>query len=387
LEGKEMKIKILIFLLLIPNLYISAQDKIITPESYEWMCKTSINIMKTYKYYDSIIEKYDPKFLFDANTVQTFTDNYLITTKAENGTFSDTLFVGPFQGDLALYWKLKLKDSLCVSFIVFMTSFDLQIEKEIHPELRDENGPYGDLYGWKSRKFILAVRPDIFEKIKLTIGALIHTNPYVITAENEKKEFSIYHDEKNNEWRTFREHPELFLNGKVFGYEVRTLYEYKKSSINLLELNKKFKKIKDGEMELGLNYYKQTKAFQAGFLYENKNWIKFLPVSLEFFWDIYRKDHWSDLGYFVFNVSSSIFKNDYEFYDKKDFYIGFDFSSSYSKGMFAQGLWGNSWKVRFENIFRYFSMGFGFAYNEHKYLYRVPIKNEKMVLIDFRIMI
>ncbi|MBL7149131.1 MAG: hypothetical protein ISS80_03570 [Candidatus Cloacimonetes bacterium] len=364
----------------------SAQNNQITPSSFEWMAKTSINIMDTYKYYDTLIDNYEPKFLLDARSVQTFGNDYVIPTTLGNIT------VGPIQMDFALYWKWQLRDSLSFGFLAFVNSIDLQIDENIHPELCSSSGEYGDLYGWKSRKYIIAVHPEFNKDIDVTIGALIQQTPYVTIDSLGNQVFSIhYFDEPPiAEWRTYEEDTELFLNGTAYGYEVRTLYEFKESSINLFEINKELKNKRYGEFELGLNYYKHSKTVQTGFQYKNDKLISFLPFKFDLFWDIYKKDKWNELSYAQMDMTLFVFKDKYTdkpVYDKKDFYISLNWGSSYSKCIFDEALLGYSWKLSFENIFRTFSLAFGGSYNDYNYLFRVPIKNETMVLIDLKMMI
>ena len=85
-----------------------------------------------------------------------------------------------------------------------------------------------------------------------------------------------------------------------------------------------------------------------------------------------------------------VFKDKYTgkpVYDKKDFYISLNWGSSYSKCIFDEALLGYSWKLSFENILGRVGIAFGGSYNDYNYLFRVPIKNESMILIDMKIMI
>ncbi len=247
-----MKSIFIILIILISINQSFAQKGQITPDSFEWMAKTSINIMDTYQYYNTLIDNYEPKFLFDARSVQTFWDNYIIPT-----TLGD-ITVGPIQMDMALYWKWQPRDSLSFGFLAFVNGIDLQIDENIHLELTSVDSLYGDLYGWKSRKYIIAVHLEFNKDIDVTIGALIQQTPYITLDSLGNQVFSIpYFDEPPiEEWRTYEEQTELFLNGTAYGYEVRTLYEFKESSINLFEINKELKNKRYGEFELGLNYYK-----------------------------------------------------------------------------------------------------------------------------------
>ncbi|MCK4695723.1 MAG: hypothetical protein KAT74_08165, partial [Candidatus Cloacimonetes bacterium] len=225
--------KFILTFIIISSFVISsfAQNNQITPSSFEWMSKTSINIMDTYQYYNTLIDNYEPKFLLDARSVQTFWGDYIMHT-----TLGD-ITVGPIQMDFALYWKWQPRDSLSFGFLAFVNSIDLQIDKKIHPELRSSSGEYGDLYAWQSSKWIVGVHPEFNKDIDVTVGVLIQQTPYVVDSLGNEL-FSIhYFDEPPiHEWRTYEEDTELFLNGTAFGYEVRTLYEFKESSINLFEI-------------------------------------------------------------------------------------------------------------------------------------------------------
>jgi hypothetical protein len=119
---------------------LNAQIKYITPASFEWMFRTSIDIMNTYRYYNLIIHVHDPTFLFDANTIQTGANNYFIPTSFGPMT------VGPIQLNMLIYGKWQVNESLGLGFFAIANGIDLQISDKEHPELRDPDGPYGDLY-------------------------------------------------------------------------------------------------------------------------------------------------------------------------------------------------------------------------------------------------
>ena len=203
----------------------------ITPSSFEWMAKTSIHIMDTYKFYSALIERENPKFLIDVKTVQSV-DEFTIPS-----TLGD-ITVSPAQGDVALYWKWQPGDSLSYGFLASANIIALNIDSAIHPELTSADSIYGDLRRWESSKFIVAVHPEFNKAIDVTIGALIKFTPYVSTDSLNIKLFDIYFDEERNEWRTDEDQAELFLNGTAYGYKINTLYEFKESSIILFEINR-----------------------------------------------------------------------------------------------------------------------------------------------------
>lgn len=381
--GGRMKV-ILIFVIIV--IFINplfAQNNQITPSNFEWMAKTSINIMETYKFYSDLIESENPKFLFDARTVGSFGKNFIIPT-----TLGD-LSVSPIQGDMAIYWKWQRKDSLSFAFLVFANSIDLQIDEDLHPELTSADSIYGDLYGWVSRKFIIAVHPKFNKDIDITIGVLVNSTPYVITDSLNNKLFSIYFDEERDEWREDEDQDELFLNGTAYGYKISTLYELKENSISLFEIDKELKNKRYGEFELGLYYYKHSKTVQTGFQYKNDKLINSLPLKFDFFWDIHKKDQWNELSYTQLDMTFFILRNKNiveSTSKKKDFYISLNWCSSYSKCVFDEALLGYSWKLSFENIWSRFGLAFGGSYNDYQYLYRMPIKNKMLAMLDFRYM-
>jgi len=140
-----------------------------------------------------------------------------------------------------------------------------------------------------------------------------------------------------------------------------------------------------GEFELGLNYYNYNKILQTGFQYRNNNLIKDAPLRFDFFWNVHKKDQGSGLGYTRMDITYNFFKNRYKGPIKgvKDFYMAFNWGVSYSKHIFDEGLLGYSWKLSFENMWGV-SMSFGGAYNDFKYLSRVPMKNESLVVLDLQ---
>ncbi|MFO7869412.1 MAG: hypothetical protein R6U95_08970, partial [Bacteroidales bacterium] len=99
---KSIKLNIIllpaILLILIQNKGLAqSDDNTITPEAFNWMSKTSINIKKTYDNYQNFIDEHDPIFLFDFNIIQVGeNDNYLIPSSLGD------LNVGPIQGELAM---------------------------------------------------------------------------------------------------------------------------------------------------------------------------------------------------------------------------------------------------------------------------------------------
>jgi hypothetical protein len=359
------------------------------------MSRTSLDIMKSYQYYNSIIKTYDPTFLFDANTIQTGSKNYLIPTSL------GVLNVGPIQGNMLIYGKWQVNESLGLGFIAVVNSIDLQINDEEHPELRDTDGPFGDLYAWKNSKYIIAIRPDFDPEIEITIGVLMSQVPYVTMSEDSVKQFDIFYyeeevkegeEKKEGEYRTYTEKNELFLEARIYGYYFGTLYEFEENSLSLLEVKRFFDMGKEtGSLSVGFNYYNYLNTYQAGFEYQNTSLFSLFPIQIEAYWDIYKNGNWNDVGYFLFKANQNLFKNDsveLSNIGDKDFYINVEAGTSYSKDLFVEGLFGYSLDFDFRNIWGYWqSLSVGYSYNYHDNIHRLPIENEHMIHIAFRIMI
>lgn len=363
-----------------------AQEKLITPDGFKWMSRTSIDIMKTYRNYKSFIEENNPKFLFDAHTIQTAQDDYSIHTSL--GMVS----VGPLQGELAIYFRWQVMKKLKLGFFAFVNRIDLQINDKLHSDLTDPEGPYGNLYAWKSGKSIIAVSPHFNPEIIMTIGALITQYPYVTFSNDSTEQFDIDYDEEKEKYLTYKDKQELFFIGNFYGYELGTIYEFEENSFSLIELKRFFEMSeKIGHLALGFNHYDFRKTYQLGLEYDNRSLFSIFPVHLEAYWNIYKDKKWNDIGYFLFSTRQTFLKENSiasPAEEKKDFYIGVDTGISYSKDLFAEGLTGYFINFDLTNIWGYWrNFILGYSYNFHDYLNRLPIKNDHKIVVAFRVMI
>jgi hypothetical protein len=146
-----------------------------------------------------------------------------------------------------------------------------------------------------------------------------------------------------------------------------------------------------GSLAVGFNYYNYLNTYQAGIEYRSKSFFSLLPIRLEAYWDIYKNGIWNDVGYFLLRTNQNFLKNnpnESSNTSDEDFYINVDVGASYSKDLFVEGLFGYSLDVHFRNIWGCWrNLIFGYSYNFHDNLHRLPIKNDQMILIAFRIMI
>jgi|AntAceMinimDraft_9_1070365.scaffolds.fasta_scaffold03722_2 hypothetical protein len=372
---KQVKGIVIAILLLMFSFSVFAKNTQITPSSFEWMAKTSINIMETYKFYSDLIEREKPKLLIDARTIQTANREFFIPT-----TLGD-ITVNPFMVEVAVYWKWQPKDSLSFSFLAFHNGIDLIIDDDAHPELIAQDSLYNHL-DWPNGKSIIAVRPDFNKNIDITAGVLLSFTPYITTDSLNNQLFDLFYDDDKEDWETRIRREELFLDCVLYGYKVRTFYEFKESSINLFQLNKELNNKRYGEFELGFNYYKHSKTVQTGFQYKNSNLIKSVPIKFDFFWDIHKKNQWNELSYTQLDMTLNFFEWTYDV-AFKDLCMSLNWGISYSKCIFDEALLGYSWKISFENMWK-FSMSFGGSYNDYKYLSRVPIKDETLITLDLQ---
>ncbi len=383
---KKCRFACLILLMILFSLKIAkAQDKLITPDGFNWISKTSIDIMKTYRHYNSFIEENDPMFLFDAHTIQTAQNNYTIPTSL------GLVNAGPIQGEMAIYYRWQINEKKKLGFFVFVNSIDLQIDSKLHPNLRDADGTYGDLYAWKSRKMIFAVHHEFNPDIRLTLGALVNTKPYVTLANDSTEQFDIFYDEEHEEYRTYKQASELFFLGNFYGYELGTLYQFEENTLSLIELKRFFNMGENaGYLALGYNHYNFLKTHQVGLEYQHNSLLP-LPVHLEAYWNVYKNKKWNDVGYFLLSTQWTFLKDKSAASPaeaKKDFYITVDTGVSYSKDLFTEGLTGYFINFDMTHIWGYWTnLIVGYAYNYHDYLHRLPIKNEHNIVIAFRVMI
>ena len=365
---------------------LGAELKRIDPEAFEWMLKTSLNIMKVYRHYNDLIEKYDPIFLFDVDSVQTFRNDYIIPTSL------GPITTGPIQMDIALYGNFRIKDSY-LGLLVIGNSFDLQIDEELHPDLRSTIGPYGDLYGWVSRYMIIAVRGGFKEDVNLTIGGLVKKSPYITTASDGSKYFSIFYDEEDREYKTNVEEDEFFLHANLYGYDIGTIYKFNENELTLFEFKRRIGKER-GKLNIAFNYYGFLDTYQGGIEYTDFMPTNYISLGIEGFLNIHKKGHGTGLAYMLSTSSIYLFrdKRSKEEASKRDFHISINLGASYSKDIFDEGLFGYSWDVALEDISLFFiksygRFSFGESYNYHKTLYRIPIKDETLVFIGFQLML
>jgi len=362
-----------------------AKSKEITPDGFNWMSRTSIDIMKTYRHYNTFIEQNNPKFLFDAHTIQTAQNDYILPTSL------GPITSGPIQGEMAIYYNWQINQKKQIGFFAFVNSIDLQIDSKLHPNLRDTDGPYGDLYGWKSAKYIMAADHEFSPDIKITLGALVNYRPYLTLAADSSQQFDIYYDEEKEEYRTDKDAAELFFHGTFYGYDIGTLYQFEANTFSLIELKRFFKMGEDaGYLALGYNHYSYLKTHQLGLEYEHNSLLP-LPVHLEAYWNLYRDKKWNDIGYFLFSTRRTFLKDESPAADaepEKDFFITAHGGISYSKDLFTEGLPGYFINFDMNHIWGYWTnLMIGYSYNYHDYLHRLPIKDEHSIVVAFRIMI
>jgi hypothetical protein len=206
------------------------------------------------------------------------------------------------------------------------------------------------------------------------------------------KQFDIFYHEESEEHRTYVEKQELFLQARIYGYDIGTIYEFEENSLNLFEVKRFFDMEQEtGSLAVGFNYYNYLNTYQAGIEYRSKSFFSLLPIRLEAYWDIYKNGIWNDVGYFLLRTNQNFLKNnpnESSNTSDEDFYINVDVGASYSKDLFVEGLFGYSLDVHFRNIWGCWrNLIFGYSYNFHDNLHRLPIKNDQMILIAFRIMI
>lgn len=371
---------------------LAAGEKRITPEGFEWISKTSLNVMATYQRYDELIKRYDPKLLFNIDAVRGCEHDYITPT-----TIGD-LTVVPVQLDFALYGNWRIKQT-SLGFLAVANTVDLRIAKEAHPDLNSGDGPYGILYGWYKRYILAAFRGSFGENIKLAIGEVYAYSPYVVTALDGSKQFGLIEEQGYKEYKTTKGEKESFLYANFYGYEVGGIHDFKKVNPKLFQLRKFFNIGKDlGELIPGVNYYRLADTTQAGI--EHKDFMLTPNVSLggKFFLNIHERNRGAGLAYITGTMSAYFLKDKAAGEDdsKRDLYISLTPGLSYSRDIFDEDLWGYSLDIALENFpmapgheknFGQGKFAIGVSRNYHGTLHRVPIKDEMLLSVAFQWMI
>ena len=374
---------LLFWALVVSFLPTYGQSKLITPEGFNWMSRTSINIVNTYRNYQYFIKENEPKFLFDVNTIQTFGYGYTIPSSL------GMINVGPIHLELGAYFRWQVKENFKLGFFAFANTLDLQIDDVKHPDLTSSSGAYGNLYGWQSGKIILAVNPQINENINFSVGALLVDSPFVTLSEDCTDQFDIYFDEEFDEYLPNNEREELFFLGKFYGYEIGTFFEFKEKIFSLIDFKRVFSlSEKAGDIGVGFRHYNFLNTYQVGAEYQNSSLFTILPVNFEVYWNILKNNKWNEISYVNFSTGKTFLKDQStELASKRDFHINVSTGISYSRELFDEGLVGYQISFDFANIWgAWRSLVLGYSRNYRDYLNRLPIKNEHEVVFAFRFM-
>lgn len=370
---------LIIFLIAWPAHYLQAdEDKYITPEEFEWISNTSIDIMRAYDHCNQLINRYDPTFLFDADSVQTFDNDYIIPTNF------GLVLVGLIQLDISIFWRAIQKPQFSLGVLAVGSSMDLQIQNDLP-------GYGANLHGWGKRYMILAVKTVLKEDIKFTLGGLFKQSPYIETGPDGSKYFSTFYDDEKEEYETEVTQKELFLHTDIYNYDLGVIFNTD-VGVELTEFKKLFR-IGERYGMLGprISYYDFLDTVKFGLIYSDLMLTNFLLFKAEASMDVHKRGSESDLSYALSDMSIYLFKNSKGNSSERDFCISLTLGASYSKDFFNEKLFGSSWDVSFEDIrlFKnhYLMIGFGGSHNYHETLYRCPIKGETSVFIAIRWMV
>lgn len=342
--------------------------------------------MRTYRYYNTLIEKYDPRFFMSMDMVRISKSDYFAATTL--GPIS----VMPIEGKALFYFGTLIKKSRYIGLMLLINAVNLSSDLDLTPE----SEKYSKV-GWNSGNTILAVRTVFDEDLALTVGTQLNISPYVIKDSVNNRIFSVYYDEELEIYKGTQSSTQLFLHLDYSGFDFGTVYNFKKNVMNLFELVK-FYTIGNslGRLGTGFNFYDFHKTYQVGVQYKDFPVVSNTLFSMETYWNLLKQHRWNDISYLLFEASTDFLKQNSAGSDasnKKDFHIALDLGVSYSKDIFRDGLFGYCGELIFKNI-RVVSQGIPFYMNfsigvsndYHKSLNRLPMKNEPMINFGFQLM-
>ncbi len=241
-----------------------------------------------------IIQKYDPLFLLDVDTIQAL---------AKEG-FSVPLVFGeqnvkPIQGDITFYLRPFKDNNWSLAILVNASSLDFQIK---------EGGTMPEsFYGWKKRFIILGIRFTITDFIKITSGYLYKISPLIIKDEFGNKYFSQELDENRDLKHSISN--SSFVNTDISGIDLGGVLKAGQG-IDFLECKIPFYFNDDRLMvKPQISYFAFHNLIKAGMVISNEIPVKIegtkidsILLELEGHTRVYAKDDWTGLNVAILNL-------------------------------------------------------------------------------------
>ncbi len=352
----------------------SSENKVISPEKFQWMTETSADLLGRIKTYNSEIDLYKPYVYLDYDNV--LTPGYEYTAPTPIGPWN----VGPVEGNLGLYIGVEH-----FGFIAVVNGINLLIDD------KHKTGIYSNLDGWASYNYLGGVRFALDSDFQLIGGAVMKQTPYFVKIDDDLK-FSAYTD-KNGAIQTNENRVEAFALLKLFGYDIVTFYNSDKKRASSLDLSGNvFDKGDSGRFDFQLSYYDLSTTVQGGFKYDDFFILSFLSLGTSATFNIYSEDKNRSViadaliydRIFIFRDSPLRSKESTD-----DFYIVIRTGLSVSRDLFDEYLYGYMAEVSGVNIKVLGSRTqflAGGSYNYDETLNRMPVKDQFLVSFKVKFM-
>lgn len=373
------KITLFLFIIVFLNLnFINAEPTLITPDEFEFLQNTSVDVMRAFRTGLEIVYKYDPVFFIDADTVQAFSkDGFSVPLRYSEQE------IKPIQGDMTIYWQPFKENNWSLALIANTSTIDLQVkEKGLLPE---------SIYGWYNRFIMIGIRATLFKFLRATVGYLRKYSPIILKDEYGKK---FFYDENDGYDIKHNINDSNFFHTDIFGIDLATVLKAGQG-IDLIEFKIPFD-FNNGYIRLNyyMSYFRFNDILKAGFSISNEiplriegTKIESIIIETENFMKVYARNDWTGLtsSIITFSVVGDRIKIPRKTLKELESFKSFKIGFSFSKELFNDGITGAF--LEFGNInfsifeWRYLSCIIGIAYNYHYYLYRMPIRN--YVLIPF----
>lgn len=357
-------------------------DMEISAAEFKWMADTSGNIIGKIKEYNYELDKYQPHFFLDYDTLLTPGYEYTVPTPAGDWK------VGPVEGNVGFYGGTKH-----IGILGVINGINLLIDD------RHKEGEYSDLTGWANYYYILGFRFFYNRDFQALTGYIMKQTPCIIRDYDGEYKFAAYYDSSNKLQTNDTEIENIYML-KLFGIGMGTVYNYdnKKPGSFLLDRDL-FRSGKYGTLNLSIAYYNTERTYQAGYTYREFAVADFLSLGSGGLFNI-RSDN-SEKGR-VAHISAFdtlyFFKDHKKVEDpqeaiskekKSDFYMTVQTGVSLTRDLFDENLYGFFAEISLENIPLFGALGNlsgGVAYNYEEMLKRLPVKNQYTVFLKGRIL-
>jgi len=351
-------------------------DEFVNPEYFEWISRTSLNLTKAYREYESHFETQNLKFMFDINLTKTSKTTYIAPTSTGQENVEMMNYTG------ALYFRPKSSQNYSVGFLT--VAMGVGIGENLYRATSSE------VWSNEYRLSTLIIKSNV-EDSKMIVGVMQKLSPLITTDSEGNKVFDYGYDEEDGKiGRAEQKNENLFLQVRKKGFDILTIYSFSELKFDLFESQKIFRLSKNlGILSPGFNYYKFLDTRQIGGKYYEFTPFNFISAGLESYFDIDKMD----LAYALFYGSLYFLKDDIrkkgaESVSGKDFHIQLSSGISYSKEIYHGGLSGYSASLSFENVpilRMYARFILGLSRNYHKGMYRLPVKDDTLILTSFQL--